>query len=199
MRGRFIVLEGADGVGTTTQSQALAALLKKRGRRVHITCEPSTGIIGRLIRGSLNRAVDHPHDRKALALLFAADRLDHVSREIEPQLAAGVDVISDRYVLSSLVYQSLDAPLDWVESINEHAPKPHATVLMTLPPEVALKRLAARKGRDIFEDDTSQLRVHARYTELASVVHAMIVDGNAPVEAVTERILAVLDGARLWG
>lgn len=198
MRGRFIVLEGADGVGTTTQSHALAAALKKRGRRVHVTCEPSTGIIGRLIRGTLNRAVDHPRSREALALLFAADRLDHVDREVEPQLAAGVDVISDRYVLSSLVYQSLDAPLDWVESINERAPRPHATILMTLPVDTALKRLAARKGRDIFEDETSQRRVHARYQELAHVVHAMIVDGNASVDVVTERIVAVIDGARIW-
>jgi dTMP kinase len=142
--------------------------------------------------------VDHPTDRRALALLFAADRLDHVAREIEPQLKAGADVVTDRYVLSSYVYQSLDAPLDWVEHINEHARAPDATVLVTLPAEIALKRLAQRKGRDIFEDEESQLRVHARYRELANAVHAMVVDGNAAPDTVTERILAVLDGARLW-
>lgn len=196
--GRFIVIEGADGVGTTTQTHALAAALKKRGRSVHTTCEPSQGIIGRMIRGVLTQAVDHPRDRRALALLFAADRLDHYDREIAPQLAAGVDVISDRYVLSSYVYQSLDAPLDWVEHINEHAKAPDATVLVTLSPEVALKRLAQRKGRDIFEDDASQRRVHARYQELSSTVHAMVVDGHAAPDVVTDRILAVLHGAKLW-
>lgn len=198
MGGRFIVIEGADGVGTTTQTQALAQALRKRGRTVVTTCEPSQGLIGRMIRGSLAQAVDHPTDRKALALLFAADRLDHVAREVAPALAAGTDVVTDRYVLSSLVYQSLDAPLAWVQELNRHAQAPDATVLLTIPAAVALKRLAQRRGRDIFEDDESQLVVHRRYQELASAVGAMVVDGHAAPDAVTDRILAVLDGARLW-
>jgi dTMP kinase len=198
MRGRFIVIEGADGVGTTTQSHAVASALKKRGRNVHLTCEPSQLLIGRMIRGALQRKEDHPTDRRALALLFAADRLDHVAREVEPQLQVGTDVISDRYVLSSYVYQSLDAPVSWVEQINSCAMLPDATVLVTLPPDIALKRLAARKGRELFEDDASQRQVHTRYQELSEMVGAMVVDGDAAPTQVTDRILAVLDGARLW-
>src|SRR4051794_5711725 len=101
--GKLIVLEGIDGAGTTTQAQRLG---KHFGARVHVTREPSDGAAGILIRQIL-RGEYHPYDHTALALLFAADRLDHLKREIEPQLQKGVHVISDRYVISSLVYQSL--------------------------------------------------------------------------------------------
>src|SRR5688572_8576363 len=101
MRGRFIVVEGPDGVGTTTQAAAVANALEQRGRRTHVTAEPSKGAIGQLVRARLK----HEGDKETLALLFAADRLDHWHGEVRPQLDAGVDVVSDRYVLSSLVYQ----------------------------------------------------------------------------------------------
>ena len=92
----------------------VADALRAAGRHVHTTAEPSKGPIGVLIRQMLGGDRARTAIHRELALLFAADRLDHMAREIEPQLAAGVDVVSDRYVLSSLVYQSLDLPLDWV-------------------------------------------------------------------------------------
>ncbi len=196
MSGRFIVIEGADGVGTTTQTAAVARALSAQGRTVHTTCQPSGGIVGKLVRGVLNRAADHPTDRHALALLFAADRLDHVAREIVPQLAAGNDVVCDRYVLSSLVYQTLDAPVHWVQSINAQALSPHITVLMTLPLDVALRRLARRTQREIFEDDASQRRVHEKYQAYAQLVDAHVVDGSAEIPEVTARIMNAIATAR---
>src|SRR5690242_1367991 len=111
----FIVLEGIDGSGTTTQAARLAQTLQARGARVHATREPSTGPVGRLLRQALTGTLvadERPVqlDFCTLALLFAADRMDHVRREIEPALARGEVVISDRYDLSSLIYQSETSP-----------------------------------------------------------------------------------------
>ncbi len=198
MTGRFIVLEGADGVGTTTQMRALAQRLSARGRSVHTTAEPSTGPVGLLIRELLKTRAHDDATKRELALLFAADRLHHHAREIAPRLAAGDDVISDRYVLSSLVYQSLDLPLEWVRALNAHAPAADATLLVTLPVDVALGRLGARSERDLFETRAIQERVHARYQELACEVAAAVVDGGGAIDVVTERLLRVLDGAGLW-
>lgn len=197
-RGRFFVLEGADGVGTTTQLHALARRLEARGRKVHTTAEPSTGPTGKLIREILTSRAHDEGTRRELALLFAADRLDHHAREVTPQLQAGVDVVSDRYVLSSLVYQSLDLPLSWVDELNRYAPPADATLLVTLPVDTALARLEARPGRDLFETRAIQERVHAAYLALAPRVNALVVDGGGTVDEVTDRIVAALAGAGRW-
>jgi dTMP kinase len=198
-RGKFYVLEGADGVGTTTQAHALSALLKREGRSTHVTAEPSGGPIGKLIRQMLSGDLSRQDVHRELALLFAADRLDHVGREIEPKLQQGIDVISDRYLLSSLVYQALDLPLAWIEELNKHAPPPDATVLITLPLDVALARLSARRGQaEIFDEKDVQRRVHERYAELASRVSAIVIEGDASVDEVTARIQRALTGAGRW-
>jgi dTMP kinase len=197
-RGRFFVLEGADGVGTTTQRGELRKRLEARGRRVHETAEPSTGPVGKLIREILNTRAHDEVTRKELALLFAADRLHHHAHEIEPQLAQGVDVVSDRYVLSSLVYQSLELPLEWVADLNRHAPAASATVLVTLDVDTALSRLAARPGRDLFETRAIQEKVHARYAELAPRVSALVVDGSGSVGEVTDKIVRALEAKGVW-
>ncbi len=196
MRGRFIVLEGADGTGTTTQARALADHLIAKGRTVHVTAEPSRGPIGALIRQMLGGERPREAIHRELALLFAADRLDHLAREIEPKLVAGVDVISDRYVLSSLVYQSLDLPLPWIESLNQHAPPAEVTVLLTLPVDVALARVLGRAGQgEVFDAREVQARVHARYLELAQRAHARVVDGDGAIAEVSARLCAAVDAA----
>jgi dTMP kinase len=199
MAGRFYVIEGADGVGTSTQSRALATMLSEAGRRPHVTAEPSSGPIGRLIRELLGGDRPREEVHRELALLFAADRLDHVAREIVPRITEGYDVISDRYLLSSLVYQALDLPLEWVTALNRYAPVPDATVLLTVPLEVALARLQARAGQaEIFDDRAVQARVHQRYAQLGAHVSAITVDADAPVADVTLRIRRALEQAGVW-
>lgn len=198
-RGRFLVLEGLDGAGTTTQAAILAKRLAAMGRRVHLTSEPSRGPLGRLVRRVLKGAVagggGRPLDQRALALLFAADRLDHVAGEVAPRLAAGVDVVSDRYALSSLAYQSAaTGDLGWVEALNRKAPAPDLTIFLEVRPAVALRRrFAASAQRDLYEVPAFQRRVAAAYRRALRRLRVRgervaVVDGEAEVASVAEAV-----------
>jgi dTMP kinase len=201
-RGRFYVIEGADGVGSTTQARRLVEALTREGRRVLATAEPSKGPIGLMIRAMLGGDRPRTHIHRELALLFAADRLDHIAREVEPALASGVDVVSDRYVLSSLVYQSLDLPFEWVRDLNRYAPPPDVTVLISLPIDEAWARLDARlqhgATREVFDHKTTQVRIHSEYERQARKAGAVIVDGMGSVDDVAERVRDALKSAAAW-
>ncbi|MBT9554864.1 MAG: dTMP kinase [Myxococcales bacterium] len=184
----FIVLEGIDGAGTTTQLARLADHLESEGRPVHRTFEPSTGPIGRLVRSYLkNELTTAPG---ALALLFAADRLDHVSREIEPALASGKIVLSDRYVGSSLAYQSLASSPAWLRSLNRHARRPDLVLYLRVDADTALARIERRDGdrRELFEQRETLARVVDAYDGLYCgtdpELPAVVIDGNRLPEAV---------------
>jgi dTMP kinase len=165
-RGRLIAIEGIDGAGTTTQARMLAGWMQQVGLPTHLTCEPSPGPLGRLIREILTQQT-RPVDRAALALLFAGDRVDHVRHEIEPKLARGIHVVTDRYVYSSIAYQGLDLELEWVAMINALAPEPDLTVYVRVDPAVARERRAARGSQqEIFETSPQQERICRRYDEL---------------------------------
>ncbi len=114
----LIILEGPDGSGTTTHSALLAETLRKEGRDVLLTCEPTDGPIGRFIRGELSKEkIDSP---AALQLLFTADRAWHVDTVIRPALEAGKTVITDRFSLSTIVYgEALGIDKEWLESMNK--------------------------------------------------------------------------------
>src|SRR5262245_15868735 len=127
--GKLIVLEGIDGAGTTTQARRLGEFMASRGVPVHVTNEPSAGPVGREIRNIL-RGAHAPFDQGAMALLFAADRLDHLSREIVPHLEAGTHVVCDRYLLSSIVYQSRFVPPEFVWAANARARPADLTILL---------------------------------------------------------------------
>ena len=201
-RGRFYVIEGADGVGSTTQARRLVEALALEGRTVQATAEPSKGPIGLMIRQMLGGDRPRTHIHRELALLFAADRLDHIAREVEPALAAGIDVVSDRYVLSSLVYQSLDLPFDWVRDLNRYAPPPDVTVLITLPVDEAWARLDARlqggATREVFDHKTTQARVHSEYERQARKAGAVFVDGTGSIDDVAARVRAGLKAISAW-
>lgn len=202
-RGRFYVVEGADGVGSSTQCLKLVERLQKANRTVHLTAEPSNGPIGKLIREMLKGEQPQRPAKAELALLFAADRIHHVAKEIEPRLAEGVDVVSDRYVLSSLVYQSLDLPIEWVREANKYAPPADATVLISLPLDEAWARLeqriAAGAAREVFDVRTTQARIHAEYGRLARRMGgAIVVDGTGAVEDVADRVEEALRATAAW-
>lgn len=203
-RGRFLVIEGIDGAGTTTQARLLGERLKRAGRRVHVTAEPSGGPVGALIRQVLSgrlrgKGPDGPFDADALALLFAADRLDHSRTEIAPALEAGIDVISDRYTLSSLAYQALTTgDPRWVATLNSRAPAPDVTILLKVVPEVAFaRRASASHSREIFERAAFQRRVAAAYDKAVGLLRRKgerveVIDGGAPPDAVSAAIDAVV-------
>jgi dTMP kinase len=193
-RSCFIVLEGIDGSGTTTQLARLTNHLRGLGRRVHATREPSDGPVGRLIREILlggHRGPDGAEvDGQAMALLFAADRRDHLRREIEPALAAGIDVVTDRYLLSSLAYQAEEAERDWVAGLARAVRPPDLTLLLDVSVSVAAaRRHAAGRSTERYDEDGFQARVAANYRRLASGDPGIVVlDGSGSVDAVADAI-----------
>jgi dTMP kinase len=206
-RGRLLVVEGLDGAGTTTQARLLGERLRASGRQVHVTAEPSGGPVGALVRQVLTRRVQGgaagPFDPAALALLFAADRVDHHAVEIAPKLARGVDVVSDRYTLSSLAYQGLAVgDLAWVEGVNGRAPAADLTVFLRARPRIALgRRRAASMDREIFEVEAFQRRVARAYERGIARLRAAgqrvaEVDGEASVEAVADAVWAAVSRVR---
>lgn len=197
--GRLLVLEGLDGAGTTTQSRLLADALRRQGRRVHLTAEPSGGPVGALVRQVLTRRVASPggaFDADALALLFAADRLDHHASEIAPRLARGEDVVSDRYTLSSLAYQALTTgDAGWVEVLNRRAPPPAATLFLRVRPAVAWRRRFAESGGgELYEVPAFQRRVARAYERALAALRrrgqaVVVLDGERPVDEVARAVL----------
>ncbi|HVU03340.1 MAG TPA: dTMP kinase [Polyangiaceae bacterium] len=207
-RGRFIVLEGIDGSGTTTQAKCLEAALAARGVDVVTTCEPTPGPAGRLIRQALQRKLVGPDGTSpyalswsAMALLFAADRVDHVETLVRPALDAGKTVVSDRYVLSSLAYQSVTSPegegaIPWIREINARRLPADLTIVIDVDDDVAAARRAARGGPpELFEVREIQRKLVGMYARAAEllpgerVVH--VADGS--LDDVTARVLAAVE------
>lgn len=157
----FIVVEGPNGVGKTTVSEALATALTRLGLKVHATAEPTRTSLGRAIR-ELQASLP-PY---ALALTCAADRLDHIVREIQPRLAAGDWIVCDRYVPSSLVLQRLDGfDVEWIWSLNESVVRPELTVYLEHDPETISARLDQRGRHSRFETKGSPALELAYYRE----------------------------------
>ena len=193
MSGRLIVLEGIDGAGTTTQTARLAAALRAEGRDAHTTREPSDGPIGRLLREML--AGRHlPVDATTMALLFAADRADHLQREVEPTLARGAIVISDRWYHSSLAYQGAGEQRSWIRTLNARARRPDLTLLLEVDAEVgACRRHAAGRPEELYDRLEMQRRVAGNYREVAAELAAdgeriAVLDGSGDVDAVARAI-----------
>ncbi len=197
----LIVLEGLDGAGTTTQARALCDRLERAGRRAHLTREPSDGPIGRLIREMLVGGHAIPGatiDQATFSLLFAADRMDHLQREVEPALAAGTIVVSDRWYHSSLAYQGTGAARAWIRDLNQRARRPDLTLLLRVRPEVAAeRRVAAGRAQELFEDLAMQRKVAAGYDEVVADLRAAgerieVLDGELPLDEVARAIDAAI-------
>ena len=198
----LIVVEVIDGAGTTTQSRRLVDALNALGRAASHTCEPSSGPVGTLLRSVLERRLLGPAGTprrlrsEALALLFAADRLDHLDAEILPALAAGRIVVSDRYDLSSLVYQSVTASgndsLPWLAALNRHARRPELTIVLDVPFEEAKSRRNQRGGaEELFDADELQRKLVAAYAGAEALVPGDAVvhlSGLGDPEEVTARL-----------
>lgn len=182
----FIVLEGPDGAGTTKHSKILAERLMKEGHEVILTAEPTDGPIGTHVR-SIIKGTSMP-DAASVQLLFCADRADHVARVIAPALKTGKTVITDRYVLSTIVYgaaQGLDR--EWLQSINAAFPKPDLMFLLLPPYKVCAERVGRRATKDQFEEDAFQRKVYAEY-EKAKTNNVIVIDTSGHIEDISEEI-----------
>jgi len=190
-KGAFIVIEGCDGAGTTTQAQRLQGRLQAAGHRAHVTCEPSKGWIGQQIRERLRGAPPDDEGYQLLALLFAADRMAHMADEMRGQLDDGVHVLCDRYVLSSLVYQGLHVDEGWVRQLNQHAAAPDLTLVIDVTVEESLRRQQVRGAqKEIYDDGDLLRRIRQRYLTLREEVGGVLIDGEDTVDVITDRLWA---------
>ena len=188
-KGVFICIEGLDGSGKTTQVELLAKKLEKEFD-VLCTSEPSKGLIGDFIRKSYlygkNRLSPYVE-----ALLFAADRIEHVENEIIPALNNGKIVISDRYVFSSLAYQgSGKIDLDWIQTVNKSILIPDLAIFLDVEPEKVLSRINSKKS--VMENLETQKRVREIYLKFVSDKKLILVNGDDSKIKVSEDLFSLV-------
>jgi dTMP kinase len=197
VKSKFIVIEGIDGAGTTTQAKLLSEWIGSRGGDCLLTSEPTHGPVGVLLRQILSGSVPAP-DNDAIALLFAADRIDHLEREIMPALQSGSHVVSDRYYHSSFTYQSLQGDLDWIRQLNSRARAPDFTYILDLPADLAARRRRKERSvEELYEQDATQQKLEAAYRRLPSWMQdelIVLIDGSREIQAVHQAIAADLEG-----
>jgi dTMP kinase len=184
-RGVFIVIEGLDGSGKTTQARLLVQKLRNNYNAIYTT-EPSRGKIGSFIRECC-LFQEKRLDSATEALLFAADRIEHIQNEVIPALNKGLLVISDRYLYSSLAYQgSTGLSLEWIETINKHALKPDLAVFVDVAPETVMQRLNRKKS--VMETLETQRKVREIYLKFVANDDLVRIDGDKLVAELSEAL-----------
>jgi dTMP kinase len=205
----FAVFEGGDGSGTTTQIGLLRERYALAQARIEagnggpplpplcLTFEPTGGPIGKMIRASLQGEI--PLLPETCARLFAADRNEHLyaADGVAERCTRGELVVSDRYVLSSLVYQGLDCGAEIPWSLNRNFPGPELLLFFDLDPETAMERIKSRPGRDRYERLDFQIRVRERYLALLpeferSGVQVVYVDASGSPEETADQVWGAL-------
>jgi dTMP kinase len=202
LSGRFITLEGGEGVGKSTQLKRLAEALRARGHDVVETREPGGSPGAEAIRKLLLEGEADRWTPEAEALLFAAARADHVARTIRPALERGAWVLCDRFLDSSIAYQGGaggvgEAAIRTLHEIGSHGFLPDRTLLLELPSDAAAERLGLRGGADRMEakGDSYHQRVGAAFAALAKAEPGRYrrIDASGSAEQVTERLIGALD------
>lgn len=185
VRGVLIAIEGIDGAGKTTQAYMLVERLRSIGLKAEYTMEPTYGRIGDILRLHVSRM----RRREPIyeALLYAADRFEHVKFFIKPKLRNGCIVVSDRYLYSNIAYQGA-AGVDegWIRKLNFFAPKPDLTIYIDIKPREGLKRKKGEKS--VFEKLEYEEKVRKIYLKIAKSEKFIIVDGVKDVKVVHEEI-----------
>jgi len=188
-KGFFVCIEGLDGCGKTTQTRMLVKVLKENYDAVY-TAEPTQGEVGRFIKENYL----HCESRGSSiveALLFAADRFEHMEYEVLPELREGKLVISDRYVYSSLAYQgAAGLDLEWIKGINRHAMPADLAVFIDVEPETVIQRLKPEKS--VMENLETQRKVREVYLRFADKGELLKLDGNGSKKEVADRLLSTV-------
>lgn len=198
-KGKFIVLEGIDGSGKSSQIAPLVRRLEELGVPCRDTREPTGGPVGSLIRQIFTGRVTA--DNRVIAALYAADRVDHLVNEVDGLCAAidqGITVVSDRYYFSSYAYHSVDVDMDWViqaNSISAQLLRPTLTVFLDVPVETALERIHQNRFVEEIFDQEDRLRktrelYFRAFERLKNVENVAVVDGVGSPEQVAQRVWA---------
>ncbi len=200
-RGKFIVFEGIDGSGKSTQIKLLAETLKNRGISCRTTLEPTFGMVGGVLHDILSGKVSA--DPKVTASLFVADRLDHILNQTDgvlKSIESGETVICDRYYFSSYAYQSVEVPRDWVVSANRMAAetlRPDATIFIDISADTAMDRISKnRENTELYETKERLSAVREGYFSAFELMRneerVFVVDGNRSVDEIAEEIQKIV-------
>ncbi len=203
-QGKFIVFEGLDGTGKTTQIKRLAQTLESRGETVFVTAEPTDFPSGKLIRRVLSGEV--PSNPWSTATLFLADRIRHCADPedgVAAHLARGETVITDRYYFSTFAYQGCETDLDWTMRMHYDCPlllRPDLVLFLTMPPEKCMERITAGRPAEaieIYENTAALTKISAQFDRvfdrLRDRENIVRIDADGTVDEVAARIFAAVE------
>lgn len=193
MLGKFIVFEGPDGSGQTTQAKILAEKLSEQGRRVVVTAEPThESKYSHRIWEILHKKI--PASNKEIQELISLDRGEHLKNLILPALERGDIVITSRYYYSTFAYGMIEFDLDWLKSLNKDYLSPHITFLLNVRPEVCIERISKRgKPLEFFETLESLKTITENYKSLLPIFKEIhLIDGERPTETVSQEIVELV-------
>ena len=195
----FIVFEGIDSSGKTTQAELLKQYFLAMEEQAVISPEPSNGIIGNLIRQALKQRIIFSRDRdlfdRQIEYLFAADRHDHLYNDIDgvfKLIQNNYHVISTRYYFSSLAYNCDSVEqFDFITKLNDRFPHPDLTIYIDIPIEVSLSRLQERSLQEIYETKTKLTKVRKQYQQIFAEYagRAIAIDGTQDLQQIHSLII----------
>lgn len=194
-QGKFIVFEGIDGAGKSTQAELLEDFLKTAlHQKVHTTSEPTSSLIGGLIRSQI--AGDWKTSNECLQLLFSADRLYHLEKEIIPVLEQGIWVISDRYFFSTVAYGAVTTgEMDWLLNVNNKVLLPDIVFLLKVSAKTGIERIHAnRHGVTLFDREDFLVKAEQNLEKLVGQFSdiTVVIDGEQPTEKIAQDIQEIV-------
>ncbi len=188
-KGKFIVLEGLDGSGTTTQLKNIESYFQRNNINHLLTYEPTSDKIGALIRKILRK--NWTTNEKSLQLLFCADRSHHLETCIIPAINEGKYVVCDRYIYSTIAFGSINCDIKWLEALNKYFLKPDLTLYFNTSVKTCLERINKRDNqKEFFEEEDKLIKVKKTYDILSkNDQNTVIIDGEESIETVFDTIL----------
>lgn len=201
-RGKFIVFEGIDGSGKTTVINSVYSSLTEEGCCIYLTREPTDNHVGCLIKHFIKGKGDYEIDERVIAALFAADRLDHILRPegISEKLNAGVNVLCDRFWLSSCAYQTGAFPMEYILDLNKGSMelvKPDLTIYLSVGVSVALGRVESRgEEREQYESRDRLEKISRNYEKAINLRkeadNIVVVDASRDESSILEEVLGLI-------